>query len=65
MVRKVHRSRRGITFSVHQTISKYLPVKELRAIVAAEVSALPAWWYLSKLTEIGFRVIGRVFLVML
>jgi hypothetical protein len=43
-------------------MSKYLLIKELRAIVAAvgERTA-PAWWQTTVLTEVGLRVTGRVF----
>jgi hypothetical protein len=43
-------------------MSKYGPVSELRAIVAAVGErAKPAWWHTNILTEVGLRVTGKVF----
>ncbi|MGA3317149.1 MAG: BrxE family protein [Candidatus Korobacteraceae bacterium] len=43
-------------------MSKYGPVSELRAIVAAVGErAKPAWWHTNILTDVGLRVTGRVF----
>ena len=43
-------------------MSKYVPVKELRAIVAAVGERTkPAWWHTNILTDVGLRISCRVF----